>query len=135
LVLLLLSFDLVKLMIISFSFYLLRKGRCYRCEYHGIKIIHPSSESYLGRCKDFEDMARGESALTIQRLVGHGQRKTLFDGTLEYEDSIYSDPALAADFRKFINRTAGDQARQEKMRKEEHPRSVDHSRRDKLEYK
>ncbi|KAM0824121.1 hypothetical protein ACQ4PT_070415 [Festuca glaucescens] len=110
-------------------------GRCYRCEYHGIKIIHPSSESYLGRCKDFEDMARGESAVTIQGLVGHGQRKTLFDGTLEYEDSIYFDPAWDVDFSKFINRAARDQARQEKLMMEEHPRSVDHSWREKLVFR
>ncbi|KAM0835330.1 hypothetical protein ACQ4PT_063007 [Festuca glaucescens] len=110
-------------------------GRCYHCEYDGIKIIHPSSESYIGRCEDFEDMARGESSVNIQGLVGHGQRKTLFDGTLEYEDSIYFDPSWDVDFSKFINRTAREQARKEKLRKEQHPGSLDHSWRDKLVYK
>uniref|UniRef100_A0ACD5ZDT0 Uncharacterized protein n=1 Tax=Avena sativa TaxID=4498 RepID=A0ACD5ZDT0_AVESA len=110
-------------------------GRCYHCEYHGIKIIHPSSESYFGHCKDFEDMARGESSMNIQRLVGHGQRSTLFDGTLEYEDSVYFDPVWDVDFSKFINQTARDQARQEKLRKEQHPGSADYSWIEKLVYK
>ncbi|KAM0915283.1 hypothetical protein ACQ4PT_010947 [Festuca glaucescens] len=86
-------------------------GRCYHCEYDGIKIIHPSSKCYLGHCTDFEEMARGESAVNAQGLVEEGQRNTLFDGTLEYEDSIYFDPAWDVDFRMFIDQTARDQAR------------------------
>jgi len=109
-------------------------GRCYHCEYHGIKIIHPSSESYFGHCKNFEDMARGESSMNIQRLVGHGQNMALFDGTLEYEDSIYFDPVWDVEFSNFINQTARDQARQEKLRKELRPGSLDYSRIWKLVY-
>uniref|UniRef100_A0ACD5ZBF8 Uncharacterized protein n=1 Tax=Avena sativa TaxID=4498 RepID=A0ACD5ZBF8_AVESA len=121
-------------------------GRCYHCEYDGIKIIHPSSKPYLGRCTEFEDMARGESEVDVQELVQLGQTNTLFDGTLEYEDSIYFDPVWDADFSRFIDKTARDHARQEKLgkvvskrklRKEQHPDpgSVGYSWIEKLVYK
>jgi hypothetical protein len=80
-------------------------------------------------------MARGESAVDAQGLAKKGQMNTLFDDTLEYEDSIYFDPAWDVDFRIFIDRTARDQARQEKLKKEQQPgRSVDYSWIDKLVY-
>uniref|UniRef100_A0ACD6AGH5 Uncharacterized protein n=1 Tax=Avena sativa TaxID=4498 RepID=A0ACD6AGH5_AVESA len=119
-------------------------GRCYHCEYNGIKIIHPSSKSYLGRCTEFQDMARGESEVDVQELVELGQTNTLFDGTLEYEDSVYFDPVWDTDFSRFIDKTARDHARQEKLskvvskrksRKEEHPESMGNSWIEKLVYK
>jgi hypothetical protein len=79
-------------------------------------------------------MAHGVNAVDAEELVQHGQENTLFDGTLEYEDSIYFDPAWDVDFRKFIERTARDQARREKL-KEQHPeRSYDDSWIEKLIY-
>ncbi|CAM0871461.1 unnamed protein product [Alopecurus aequalis] len=92
-------------------------GRCYHCECEGTKVIHPSSESYLGRCADFHDMAGGDTARDAQGLVRHGQTNTLFDGTLEEEDSVYFDPAWDVDFSVFINDTARKRARYEKLRK------------------
>ena len=80
-------------------------------------------------------MARGESGVDAQGLVEEGQSNILFDGTLEYEDSLYFDPALDVDFRKFIDQTARDQAMQEKMKKEQDPgKSVDYSYIDKIVY-
>jgi hypothetical protein len=72
-------------------------------------------------------MAHGVNAVDAEELVEVGQMNTLLDGTLEYEDSIYFDPAWDVDFRKYINQTARDQARQEKLKQQHPERSLDDS--------
>jgi hypothetical protein len=62
-------------------------------------------------------MARGETAVDTEGLVEHGQTNTLFDRTLEDEDSVYFDPAWDVDFSVFINHTAREQSKYEKLRK------------------
>lgn len=39
-------------------------GRCFNCEDGGTKIVHPSSGSYRGQSRDFQDMASGNHSLT-----------------------------------------------------------------------
>ncbi|GJM84858.1 hypothetical protein PR202_ga00568 [Eleusine coracana subsp. coracana] len=80
-------------------------GRCFHCERAGAKVIHPSSEIYLGRSTRFEDMARGDHSMCNDELADSGGLKTVFVDTSE-DDCIYFDPAWDADFAMCLNKRA-----------------------------
>ncbi|CAN6310731.1 unnamed protein product [Urochloa humidicola] len=80
-------------------------GRCFHCECEGAKIVHPSSERYLGQDSDFEDMTLGEHAVSNEQLIGFWGQKTVFlDTSQDYH--IYFDPARDVDFAVRLNRDA-----------------------------
>ncbi|KAM0893099.1 hypothetical protein ACQ4PT_025349 [Festuca glaucescens] len=77
-------------------------GRCFHCECEGIKIIHPPSETYHGRCTEFEDMASGKNPVSNEELISQGKYGTLFIDTME-DDCVYFDSSWDGDFAVSIN--------------------------------
>jgi hypothetical protein len=91
---------------------LLRKGRCFHCECEGIKIIHPPSETYHGRCTEFEDMASGKNPVSNEELISQAKYGTLFIDTME-DDCVYFDSAWDGDFAVSINEMEQDRDEEE----------------------
>ncbi|CAM0952219.1 unnamed protein product [Alopecurus aequalis] len=82
-------------------------GRCFHCECEGIKVIHPPSETYVGCCTEFEDMASGKSPVSNEQLIDQSQYGTLFVDTME-DDCLYFDSAWDVDFAAFVNKLEQD---------------------------
>ncbi|XP_047050078.1 uncharacterized protein LOC124655177 [Lolium rigidum] len=87
-------------------------GRCFHCECEGIKIIHPPSETYHGRCTEFEDMASGKNPVSNEELISQGKYGTLFIDTME-DDCVYFDSAWDGDFAVSINEMERDRDEEE----------------------
>ncbi|CAN6227597.1 unnamed protein product [Urochloa humidicola] len=71
--------------------------RCFDCEYHGIKIVHPCDEVYHGHGsgEDFNLIARGEHSISNERVISACQFHIEAVFVLD-EDWIYFDPKLDA---------------------------------------
>ncbi|CAN6275441.1 unnamed protein product [Urochloa humidicola] len=69
--------------------------RCFDCEYHGIKIVHPCDEVYHGSADDFNEMARGEHSISNELIISACQFHVEMVFVLD-EDWIYFDPKLDA---------------------------------------
>ncbi|KAK1632115.1 hypothetical protein QYE76_006430 [Lolium multiflorum] len=89
-------------------------GRCFHCECEGIKIIHPPSETYHGRCTEFEDMASGKNPVSNEELISQAKYGTLFIDTME-DDCVYFDSAWDGDFAVSINEMEQDRDEEEEF--------------------
>ncbi|CAL4944142.1 unnamed protein product [Urochloa decumbens] len=87
-------------------------GRCFHCEYEGIKIVHPDFGTYRGRETDFEEMACGKRKVDNELLIGFGEIRMEFVGMVS-DDSVYSDPATDADFAECMNYLARREEKEE----------------------
>ncbi|CAL4927084.1 unnamed protein product [Urochloa decumbens] len=87
-------------------------GRCFHCEYEGIKIVHPDFGTYRGRETDFEEMTCGERKVDNEQLISFGKMRMEFVGIVS-DDSVYSDPATDADFAECLNYLARREQKEE----------------------
>ncbi|KQK21089.1 uncharacterized protein LOC100837644 [Brachypodium distachyon] len=79
-----------------------RHGRCYYCEFKGIRIVHPI-EIYWEGANDFEKMAGGEHKITNERIASRGKLEDNMVGIYK-EDYIYLDPTQDANLIRVMNR-------------------------------
>ncbi|CAN6315421.1 unnamed protein product [Urochloa humidicola] len=89
-------------------------GRCFHCEYEGIKIVHPDSGTYRGRETDFEEMACGKRKVDIEQLIGFGKMRMEFVGIVN-DDSVYPDPETDARFAECMNYLARREEKEEEF--------------------
>ncbi|CAN6286959.1 unnamed protein product [Urochloa humidicola] len=89
-------------------------GRCFHCEYKGIKIVHPDFGTYRGRETDFEEMACGKRKVDNELLIGFGKMRMEFVGIVS-DDSVYSDPATDSDFAECMNYIARREEKKEEF--------------------
>ncbi|KAF8675385.1 hypothetical protein HU200_047750 [Digitaria exilis] len=89
-------------------------GRCFHCEFQGIKIVHPDFGTYRGRETDFEEMACGKRKLDNEELIGFGLMRMEFMGMVS-DDSVYSDLATDSDFTECMNYLARREEKEERF--------------------
>ncbi|CAN6281554.1 unnamed protein product [Urochloa humidicola] len=89
-------------------------GRCFHCEYKGIKIVHPDFGTYRGRETDFEEMACGKRKVGNELLIGFGKMRMELVGIVS-DDSAYSDPAMDSDFAECMNYLARRKEKEEEF--------------------
>ncbi|BAS85893.1 Os03g0697600 [Oryza sativa Japonica Group] len=79
-------------------------GRCFHCEYEGVKVVHPESQKYHGRDIDFEEMAckSHSNGIVNEDLVSSGESVTYSVG-ISQEDCIYFDFRRDVKCANFLN--------------------------------
>uniref|UniRef100_A0A0D9VXT2 Uncharacterized protein n=1 Tax=Leersia perrieri TaxID=77586 RepID=A0A0D9VXT2_9ORYZ len=66
-------------------------GRCFHCEYEGVKVVHPGRKKYHGRDIDFEEMACDKSNGIINEDLVNSAKHVTYSVCISQEDCIYFD--------------------------------------------